>query len=398
MKLKRKYIILLIFSLPLLIPLASYLMWEMKANRPLKILIYDMTVPHIDRDEHNSLSWVLIHGKYTVFDQLNQPKLNYKGFFPLNNFKFVTKDFSKFSQEEVSQVADSLDMVYYTDTYGVYSNEWYGDSLINERSSRIYGGLNNNDLLLLKRMKDSGKLMLAEFNFLASPTSRALRTEAEKLLDVRWTGWVGRYYDPLDTLINNDIPIWARKLYKKQYGKTWDFHQPGILFVHEDDRIVVLEMDNTLSEEVPWIYTSRYGQEKYDLPEETTYPYWFDIMESGESNTVVSKYKIYTNPGGKKLLSDNGIPDVFPCVIENREKNYYYFAGDFCDNPVYVESARFSGLPYFHKFFYDKYNYIDRTPFFWNFFRPMITHILDNYYDQLEKKRPPLAGAAMKSN
>ncbi len=384
---KRKYRILFIFSIPFLIPLVSFLLWWIQENRPMKILIYDMTVPYKDRDEHKSLSWLLIHKKYTTFNQLNQPNLNYKGFFPLNDFKFITKDFLKFSDEEVLQVADSLDMVYYTDTYGVYSNEWYGDSLVNERSKKIYGGLNKNDILLLQRMKDSGKLILAEFNFLASPTSRAVRNEAEKLLDVKWSGWVGRYYDPLDTLINEDIPIWAKRLYKKQYGKPWDFHQPGILFVHESDRIVVLEMDNTLKEEVPWIYTSPYGQQKYDIPQETTYPYWFDILESGESNRVVSKYKIYANEDGKKLMRDNGIPDEFPCVIENREKNYYYFAGDFCDNPIYVESAKFLGVSYLHQHFFDQFNYIDRRPFFWHFFRPMVTNILDDYYDQMNTKK-----------
>ncbi len=389
---KRKYVIILIFCLPILIPLFSFILWSIKENKPLKVLIYDMTVPHNSYDEHNSLSWVLIHQKYTSFNQLNRPDVDYKGFFPLKDFKFVTKDFLSFTNEEVFQVADSLDMVYYTDTYGIYSNEWYGDTLHNERSPKIYGGLNKNDLVLLRRLKESNKLILAEFNFLASPTSHALRIEAENLFDVKWTGWVGRYYDPLDTLINPDIPMWAKRQYKRQYGKSWDFHQPGILFVHEKDKIVVLEMENTLTEEVPWIYTSEYGKQKYGLPLEITYPYWFDIMQSGESNRVVSKYKIYTNASGKKLLSENGIPDVFPCVIENREKNYYYFAGDFCDNTIYIESAKFLGVPFLHKLFYDRYNYIDRTPFFWHFFRPMVTSILDDYYNQLvnTKGRPVL--------
>jgi len=383
---KRKTILLFILFLPILIPLFSFLFWWIQDEKPLKILIYDMTVPFEERDEHKSLSWVLINQKYTDYKQLNKINSSYKGFFPLNDFKFITKDFSKLTQEEVFQAADSLDMVYYTDTYGVYTNEWYGSMMVNERSSRIYGGLHANDIVLLQRLKDTGKLIMAEFNFLASPTSRELRTEAEKLLDVKWTGWVGRYYDPLDTVINQDIPLWARKLYRLQYKEQWNFHRPGILFVHEDGRIVVLEMDKTLSEEVPWIYTSQYGMQRYGLPEEISYPYWFDILESGPSNRIVSKYKIYTNESGKKLLSENGIPDVFPSVIENKDNNYYYFAGDYCDNPIFIESAKYSGLQYYNKFFYDKYNYINRTPFFWNFFRPMVTNILDEYYNKLKNK------------
>ena len=384
---KRKHTIILIFLIPIMIPLVSYLVWKVKDNKPLKVLIYDMTVPLNSYVEHNSFSWVLIHRKFTSFNQLNNPAVDYKGFFPQKNFKFVTNDFVKLTNEEVIQAADSLDMVYFTDTYGIYSNEWYKDQSINERSSRIYGGLNKNDLVLLRRLQDSRKLVMAEFNFLASPTPRSVRLEAEKLLDVKWTGWVGRYYESLDTIVNPDIPFWARKLYERQYRKTWNFHQSGIIFVHENDQLVVLEMDATLKEEVPWVYTSTYGQQEYGLPKEITYPYWFDIMESGESNRIVSKFKIYASESGKKLMSKYGIPDVFPCVIENREKNYYYFCGDFCDAPIDLESAKFTGVTYFHKFFYDKYNYIDRTTFFWHFFRPMVTNILDEYWDKMKNRK-----------
>ncbi len=383
---KRKHVLIFLFCLPLLVPVVSYLIWKFKDEKPLKVLIYDMTVPLNSYIEHNSFSWLVIHDKYVVVDQLRQPKVDYKGFYPKDDFKFVTNDFLKLSRQEVIQVADSLEMAYFTDTYGIYSNEWYREQSINERSSKIYGGLNKNDIILLKRLQDSRKLVLAEFNFLASPTSRSIRNEAENLLDVRWTGWVGRYYECLDTIINPDIPLWARNLYKKQYHKPWNFHQAGILFVHEHEQIVVLEMDATLKEEVPWVYSSEYGEEKYGLPREVTYPYWFDILESGPTNRIVSKYKIYANENGKKLMNEYGIPDVFPCVIENKEKNYYYFCGDFCDTPLYLESAKLTGVSYFRKFFYNRYNYIDRTPFFWHFYLPLVHTILDDYYKELHDK------------
>jgi len=395
---KRKYVIIFLFCLPLLIPLAGYLHWRIKNDRSLRVLIYDMTVPYPTYDEHNSFSWVLIHHKYTSQHQLNNPATDYKGFFPLKDFKFVTKDFSQLSTELVQQVADSLDVVYYTDTYGVFSNEWLKNRDINEKSVKIYGGLQKNDLVLIKRLQESRKLLLAEFNFLASPTEYGVRKEAERLLDVTWTGWAGRYYDTLDTLVNEDIPQWAKRLYRKQYGKSWDFHEAGILFVHESDKLVVLEMDTTLKEEVPWIYTSPYGQQTFGLPEEITYPYWFDIMESGASNRIVSKYKIYASESGKQLMNQFGIPDVFPCVIENREKNYYYFCGDFCDNPIYLETAKLTGSSFVHNFFYDKYNYIDRTPFFWHFYRPMVSSIMEEYYLKLQKPKVPLKATEIPAN
>ena len=126
---KRKTILLFILFLPILIPLFSFLFWWIQYEKPLKILIYDMTVPYLDMNEHKSLSWILIHEKFTTLNKVNQPDLNYKGFFPLSDFKFITKDFLKLTREEVFQVADSLDMAYYTDTYGVYTNEWYNNKL-----------------------------------------------------------------------------------------------------------------------------------------------------------------------------------------------------------------------------------------------------------------------------
>jgi hypothetical protein len=378
-----------------MVPVVSYLIWKLRDEKPLKVLIYDMTVPLNSYIEHNSFSWVLIHDKFAPIEQLTKSSLDYKGFFPQKDFKFVTNDFLKLSHQEVIQAADSLDMVYFTDTYGIYSKEWYGDNLKGERSKKIYGGLNKNDLILLKRLQDSRKLVLAEFNFLASPTALPIRKEAEKLLDVTWTGWVGRYYECLDTLINPDIPVWARSLYERQNHKPWDFHQAGILLVHEHEKIVVLEMDATLKEEAPWVYSSEYGEQKYGLPQEITYPYWFDILESGPSNRIISKFKIYANENGKKIMNEYGIPDVFPCVLENKQKNYYYFCGDFCDAPLYLESAKLAGVSFYHKIFYNRYNYIDRTPFFWHFFRPMITTILDDYWNELHIKGAQAKVAAL---
>ncbi len=395
---KRKYLLIFIACLPILVPLVSFIHWKLKDNRPLKVLVYDMTVPRKSYDEHKSFSWILINQKYTTFDQLNNPAIDYKGLFPLDNFKFVTKDFLKLTHKEVIQVADSLDMAYFTDSYGIYTNEWYGDTLLNERSSRIYGGLNINDITLLQSMQDSGKLVMAEFNFLASPTPNSVRRAAEKLLDITWSGWVGRYYDSLDTLVNADIPIWAKRLYQQQYNKPWDFHEAGILFIHEDSKIVVLELGVTLKDEIPWVYSSEYGMQKYGLPQEITYPYWFDIMQCGKSNRIISKYKIYTNDEGKKMLSESGIPDVFPSVIENLEKKYYYFCGDYCDNPIFVESSKLSGVSFLYNIFYNKYNYIDRNPFFWKFYKPMVSNIMEDYYLQLSKERITGKVADLKSN
>lgn len=52
----------------------------------------------------------------------------------------------------------------------VYFNDWYQGVNKSRKSRRLYGGLNTNDNVLLKLMKDSNKLMILEYNTFDYPT------------------------------------------------------------------------------------------------------------------------------------------------------------------------------------------------------------------------------------
>ena len=65
---------------------------------------------------------------------------------------------------DLINLAEKNDAVYFTDTYGVFFNDWFRGINKSRKSRKIYGGLNNNDFLLLKEMKDRNKLIIMEYN------------------------------------------------------------------------------------------------------------------------------------------------------------------------------------------------------------------------------------------
>src|SRR4051812_11902692 len=159
--------ILIILATPLWMRIA----WEIGNKKALNLLIVDKTVLNSNSYKHRSVNWILDYDKYTKsngsFYDINK---DYYGFFPRDNEKYLIQDFEKMSESELDSIAAVYDMVYFTDTYGILSNEWYRHRDINENSESIYGGLSEKDILLLKKMKERNKPILTEFNTIGYPT------------------------------------------------------------------------------------------------------------------------------------------------------------------------------------------------------------------------------------
>ncbi len=402
---KRRIILILLFGL-LFTPLWMYLAWLLRSPRPLNIFILDKTVLTQSCDEHRSLNWVLTNEKFTKDDTvLYSVEKDYSGFFPLEFDQYEVKDIEKYSEMQVDSLADALDMVYYTDIYGIYWNDWYqegvpiseDEKILNifrnlfgkkaslERSPLIYGGLNDAEVDLLAEMKERKKLILTEFNLLASPSNGPNRNRVEKLFHIKWSGWVGRYFISLDTLVNPEIPPWVIRLYKEQHDHTWPFKKAGIVFVHEDERIAILESDTHLDYEVPNIVTPDKNQDRFNVPYKVIYPFWFDIVYTKDLNEVISWYEILPNTKGDSILKKNNIPKLFPAVLEHSKDYYFwYFAGDFSDNPIKVNyMSKLRGIKSLRYFMYDKGDKSDRNRFFWNYYNQMLPVILNDYHKNL---------------
>ena len=384
LKKSKKRVPLLLVLAVVLLPLWMWLAWCWTPKRQLIVAIIDKTVLTQQAQEHISLNWILNQERFTRNKtDLYQRSRDYYGFFPSDGDKFRLRGLERFSEEQLQQLSMDADAVYLTDAYGIYRNEWYRHINEKERSGIVYGGMSLQDLYFLQRMQDRHKLIITEFNCLGSPTPDALRNEFEKNFGVFWTGWIGRYFDSFDTTVNKELPHWLINNYKEQHHGKWPFKTSGIALIHKDDRVVILENETHLNKESPAIGSDREAQTHYGLPANIRYNYWFDIMRFDSTrNHAIATYKIDANEEGKREMNANGIGMSFPAVIAHLDKDYrfFYFAGDFCDNPIGLTASYFKGSGHFDWLLYNSHDPRERARFFWKAYRPLVTTILNDYY------------------
>ncbi len=373
----------------LLLPLWMLLIWFFTGKRQFVVAIIDKTVLTTKGQEHISLNWVLNQEKFSLTKKkLYQKDRDYFGFFPKDHEKYQIKGLERFSTQLLDQLSIDADAVYITDSYGIYRNEWFKKGDAKERSGIIYGGMSERDEYFLEQMKAKHKLIITEFNCLASPTSERVRNNFEKAFGVNWTGWIGRYFETFDTLQNPEIPKWLINNYRNQHKGEWPFTKSGIAFVNADDRIEILENETDLNYEQPIIYTNEEGQNHYGLPKQCNYPFWFDIISPDTRfNHTIAKFSIDANNKGKAILTQNGIPTVFPAITVHINKDYrfFYFSADFADNPISFNSSYFKGVPYLKWFMYNNREPLERKAFFWKIYQPLVTTILKDYYQTIQK-------------
>jgi hypothetical protein len=181
-------------------------------------------------------------------------------------------------------------------------------------------------------MQERDKLVLGEFNIFTSPTSGVVRKQMQEIFGVSWTGWTGRYFENLEKIDNEDLPKWIVNLYFKKYETTeWPFKRGGMVFVHENEDIVILDEKHDMTEESwPIIYSLPTAEKKYELPSSMAYPFWFDIVKPLKGSEVLSQYQLFVSDTGAYQLRLAGIPTSFPALIKHNKT--YYMAGDFVDN------------------------------------------------------------------
>jgi hypothetical protein len=147
---------------------------------------------------------------------------------------------------------------------------------------------------------------------------------------------------------------------------------------------VVLEAGTSLRRAVPCIETTP-AAAGLGLPDSIGYPFWFDVLEpdteAGPKETL-AVFDIGVSPDGARLLGENGIPARCPAILRHLGADYgfYYFSGDFCDNPIGFTSSYFKGAAFFEDIFRWKVTEEERTPFFWDFYRPLLSAILESEY------------------
>ncbi|MBW0176958.1 hypothetical protein [Sediminibacterium sp.] len=372
-----------------LFPFWMLLLWHFTPNRELLIAIIDKTVVAQPGQEHLSLHWVLNQEKFSKNKtELYDPNQDYFGFFPLEKEQYKLKGLERFNIAQLNDLSNRADATYITDAYGVFRNEWFKVGNDQDRSGIVYGGMSRQDLFLLQKMKEKKKLIITEFNSIGSPTDTAIRQQFEQLFDITWSGWIGRYFESFDTTVNKELPPWLIRNYKRTHNDKWPFKNSGIALIHAaNDQVVILENKTHLDNELPFIYTNTEGKDHYGMPDKIKYSFWFDIISvNNKTNDVLSEFVIDVNEAGARELAKFNIPARFPAITSHVDDDYrfFYFSADFCDNPVTLTSSYFKGVGYFKWMMYTRRDALERKSFFWKLYRPLLTTILNDYYDSLQ--------------
>ncbi|MFL6555040.1 MAG: hypothetical protein ACJ8MO_02850, partial [Bacillus sp. (in: firmicutes)] len=332
--------------------------------KKLNVLIVDKTVPNLSYREHKGLVWILNNAKYYKNGQRPYSVIDdYKGFEPKEGQKYtiapLPKDLKKY------------DVFYLTDQYGVYKEEFFGQNLSGKRSEKIYGGLKSSEVNLIEKalIQSKGKTLIAEFNTFASPTSETAKAEISNLLNVEWSGWIGRFFSDLKSM---EVPEWVKENYEKQ-NKKWSFTGEGFVFVSKNNYVVVIGKKDVYDEGLLFQLSDK-GKKNFTRDIHGKYTYWFDIIDAKDKDEILAAYQLPISKQAKETLKEYGIPTHFPAVIyhENAKYSSYYFSGDYADESEVPEIYQTKGLDTW------KRNVGAKNSFYWKSYVPMMKDILEN--------------------
>lgn len=375
-------IIIIVLAVLLIFPIVNFLGWSFQSKKPLNVILVDKTVPSFNREKHKSLNWVINNDRFVNKDTKKSysVKDDYYGFVPTRPEKARLWDKNEYRLTDLINLAENSDVLYFADTYGVFFNDWYHGSSKSRRSRKLYGGLNNNDNLLIKEMKDRSKLVIIESNTFEYPTVAFESQKIQERLGIEYSGWTGKYFSTLDTT-SVDFPIWMTAMYRKQYKQPWSFTNEGVVFL-SDKNIIVLEQGKQLNSALPVISSEQEYMDKWGLPESVPFDQWFEVI-SPINNSVISSLNIDVTDEGLALLNENGLSNVFPAVIVDPTNNRtYYFAGDFTYYDVTNFTSIFKGADKL-KFLNYSNDPKDTRRFFWLYYKPLIEGVFNDYYSSL---------------
>ncbi len=367
------------------IPTTIFLLLFLREEKPLEILIMNKNVSSPSRIENKTAFGIINQNRIVRSNKKTyNRKKDYYGFFPLRPRRSKEFHFREIDSDAVDSLANHYDMAWFIDTYSTSMDNWHGDSR-NTDTSANHGGLTLSDYLFLEKMINRNKLVIAEFNFFASPTSETIREKTEELTGVYWSGWTGMYYDNLDFTINEYLPLRIVEAYRSQSGGNWSYTGSGIILAHENGSVLVLENETHLDIEVPLITTTAGKAKKYGVIEKVHYPYRFDISYTADTMDVISYYELSVNEKGERLLKSNNIPSRFPAVIGNpNQGNFFYHGGSFSNYDLPVLAGMLRSTRSLDFLFYND-NVESRSKFLWKYYNPFVSAVISNYYISLSE-------------
>jgi len=386
----QRLVVLTVLAMVLVIGGAMYIphwIWLSTPVNPLRVVVVNKTVPFPGMREHRALFWLLTQNRFVdpsrpTNDQLYRFDKDYNGFHPTETpYKFTTDLLT-------SQSLKGADALIFTDTYGVYDDDYAqfpGQEISATRHSpKLFGGLEGNEVAATEQFAQEGKLIIAEFNTLASPTPPALRARMEKIFGFTWTGWVGRYF--VDFTDVKDVPDWLTKLRQQQTGQVWNLHGSGYMLCRNESQEFIILRDGAdalrkgieLRPRGPYIV----GDVMQGvLPNKCNY--WFDIIVPDQGTEVLADYYLNLTEQGKQAVLSHKLPLVFPAVVRWRSGyTAYYIAGDLVDFEKAMGPPDSTLSLYLNRSYFRHPAPGDTGCFFWHTYYPLVSNIL-----RLESRR-----------
>ena len=382
---KTLLIVFIILAVIIALPVINLIRWDLKPKRPIDIILVDKTVPTLERENHKSFSWILSNERFVKKENNSSYSYinDYYGFSPKRPLREKQWERNDYRLTDLISLAEKNDVVYFSDTYGVFFNDWYEGINKSRKSRKLYGGLNNNDFLLIKEMKDRNKLIIMEYNSFDYPTAQFESIRTQEKLGITSSGWTGKYFSSLDST-TQDFPIWMTAMYRKQFKKPWTFTKPGIVILKEKE-ILVLEEGIHLKNAMPQIITDQVYCEKYGVHGSVAFDKWFDIIDPLQNN-VISKFSIETTAAGDTILANNDLSSKFPAVVQDSVTHrIYYFSGDFAKSDIPMWTSKFVGVDKLKGILYSEKT-DDTRRFFWLYYKPLINGILTEYSESMKSK------------
>lgn len=379
-------ITIIVLVVLLILPAIGFFGWFFKEKKPMNIIILDKTVHSLDRLKHRSLTWVLANDRIVKKDNKRKYLLrkDYYGFYPIKPLRSKQFRRNDIRLVNVIDIAESSDVLYYADTYGVFFNDWYQGINRSRRSRKLYGGLNNTDYLMLVEMRKRNKLVILEYNSIDYPTNafEKYRVETDHY-KMKTSGWTGQYYESLDSA---DVEPWLVSMHSKKYRTSWNYKNPGIVFLKGEADVVILEEGKDLNNALPYITTDPIWVEKYGVAEKVPYTGPFDIIDAGETNAVLSSFNFDVTEEGESILDRFLMisPQIPAVIADTATMHTIYFCGDFATGKMPPWTASFGSLNILKGLLYSKDDINDPRRFFWLYYRPLLEGILGDYYESLD--------------
>jgi hypothetical protein len=365
----------LVAAVLVLVPWACY---QERPARPIALVVLDKTVPFRNWIEHRSLFWLLDHDRVVKADGTPYAfDRDYLGAYPPP----VAGDPPERTHDLAPADVAGARLVYLADTYGVYRDDLKSGPRMEaalERSPRIYGGLTLAEADAAVSAAKDGRVLVAEFNTLGSPTGADARAVLESCLGVRWTRWIGRYFPLLED--QGEVPRWMRTDYEREWRRPWEFHGPGYVLMQDDAHCEVLRV-GVETETVGLTIERDRPSDRHvaQAGDSIPYPYWFDMVNETEGTERLASFQWHLTAAGRNRLAARGLSERFPAVTSRASSvrgTAWYFAGDFADNPMDPRPVPFLGYTRFRRVAERMKLTPSETAFYWRFYVPMMEAIL----------------------